>query len=208
MKTILFILIVLALLGGAGYFYYHWKIVQNERELDKYTDVPYTNNLGKTVVIYYSLKGYTQSVAETIAELTGGDLYRIETVQPIDKSPWFPWNVLKQLLLGQHPALQQKPLNLSEYDTVFVGGPVWWCMPATPLLSYLNRTDFDAKPVVPFTTQGGMSGWFFDRFKGEVYNASLRQGEAFNTVSPAYANKTRYKIIHWLNGLPAVLSED
>ncbi len=208
MKSLLIVFIILALLGCLGYFYYHWKIIQNEREVASYTDTPYTNDLGKTLVIYYSLKGHTQAIANTIATLTNGDTYRIETIEPIDASHWFPWNVLKQLVLNQHPAIKPGTPDLSQYDTIFVGGPVWWCAPATPLLTFLNRTDFDAKPVIPFATQGGMSGWFFDRFKKDVYNASLRTGEAFNAVGPQYADATRFKVIHWLNALPAIKSKD
>ncbi len=208
MKSLFLILIVLALLGCLGYFYYHWKIVQNEREVSSYADAPYTNDLGKTLIIYYSLKGHTQAIAETIASLTNGEVYRIETVKPIDTGRWFPMHVLKQLILNQHPAIKPGLPDLTKYDTIFVGGPVWWCMPATPLLTFLNKTDFNAKPVVPFATQGGTSGWFFDKVKSEIYNASLRRGEAFNAVGPQYADATKFKIIHWLNALPGIKSKD
>ena len=86
-------------------------------------------------------------------------------------------------------------------DTVFVGAPVWWYTVATPVLSYLKKTDFLGKKVVPFSTQGSNAGTFFADFAAKARNAVLLKGEQFNNLSDKYAKETDNKIAVWLNSL-------
>jgi flavodoxin len=87
------------------------------------------------------------------------------------------------------------------YDVVFVGSPVWWRTVSLPVLSFLSGSDFGGKTVVPFCTQGGRSGEFFQRFAREARNAKLVGGMEFSSVSsidPASLDQT---ISLWLSAV-------
>ncbi len=166
--------------------------------------VPYTGELGRVLIIYYSWTGHTQDVARRIQKLTKGDLYEIETVETFKESPAFYARVKKQLKTGEYPALKEKPLNIKKYDTVFGGAPTGWYAPATPMLAFLAETDFEGKYVVPFSTQGSNFGTFFEDFNAKAKNARVLKEESFNNLNEKYDEAVDNKISLWLNGLPPV----
>ena len=104
--------------------------------------------------------------------------------------------------LGGHTkAVAEKIADFSKYDTIFVGGPVWWYAPATPLLAFLEKADFKSKKVVPFSTQGSNYGSFFVDFERIAKNAKLRPSASFNNISDKYAREQNNKIISWINSI-------
>ncbi len=177
---------------------------KNKKEMAQYMldePVKYTNNLGKTLVIYYSLTNNTENIAKQIQEITKADIYKIETIEKINNTPWFYLTLRKQLKTKQYPEIKKDFPDFSKYDTIFIGSPVWWYTIATPILSFLNQVDFKNKNVIPFSTQGSNYGKFFEDFKSQAKNANIKQSQSFNNLSNKYDNAVKNKIVMWLNSL-------
>ena len=102
----------------------------------------------KILVAYFSWGGNTQHVAEHIASLTGGTLFRIE---PAEYTPCT--EVAKtEKEADARPAIKNKVENWEEYDTVFIGCPVWWWTAPMIIHTFAESYDFNGKTVVPFCT--------------------------------------------------------
>jgi flavodoxin len=177
--------------------------VRNKKEMSAYAGqtVAVDKDFGKTLVVFYSLTGHTRDIAEKIRRMTNADLYEIETADALPKGAKLHLAVRDQIKTENYPELKNGLPDLSSYDTVFVGAPVWWYTVATPVLSYLKKTDFLGKKVVPFSTQGSNAGTFFADFAAKARNAVLLKGEQFNNLSDKYAKETDNKIAVWLNSL-------
>ncbi|MFT3950561.1 MAG: flavodoxin [Oscillospiraceae bacterium] len=112
----------------------------------------------KAIVIYYSLEGNTELVAQEIAKNTGAELFRLvpEKQYPDKGIAKFFWGG-KSVMFGDKPALKNPVPDLSEFDTVFVGTPVWAGSFAPPLNTFLSGTDLSGKNVAFFVCCGGGS---------------------------------------------------
>lgn len=203
LKKILIALLILVVIGALGALYHNLKVsYQNKKELSSFTqEQPYTANLGKVLVIYYSWTGHTQDIARQIAALTQGDAYRIQTQEVFKSSPAFYSRIKKELQAKVYPPLDGALPDVSGYDTVFVGGPVWWYTMATPLYSFLGQMDFKGKKVIPFSTQGSNPGTFLQDFTANAKNAQVGTYARFNNVGKQYNQAVHNKIVYWLNHL-------
>lgn len=203
LKNILLIIVIIAVVCGVCGLVHLIKVAQrNKKELAAFNnEVAYSANLGKVLIVYYSFTGKTEDIAKQIAALTKGDLYRLNTQEEFKSSPAFYAKIKKQLSEKNYPPLAGEMPDISVYDTVFVGAPVWWYTMATPLFTYLGQTDFKGKKVVPFSTQGSNEGKFLEDFTANAKNAQIAKYEKFNNVSKDYAKAVHNKIIAWLNGL-------
>lgn len=109
----------------------------------------------KILVTYFSWGGNTQHLAQTIADATGADLFRIETVNPYP-TDYNECTVVarEELDNGARPELSNAVKNLDDYDVVFVGCPVWWHTAPMAVWSFLENSeyDFSDKIIVPFCT--------------------------------------------------------
>lgn len=204
LKIILLVMLAAALIGGAIGAIHLLRVAQrNQKEMASFQGEPvsYTASLGKTLVIYYSWTGHTQNIAQRIQKRTHADLYRIETQEPISSVPWIYLILKRQLSTGRYPAVKKPLPDVSGYDTVFVGSPIWWYTAATPVLQFLREMDFQGKKVVPFSTQGSNYGTFFEDFASRAQNAQLLKGESFNNLPAKYDDAVDNKITVWLNTL-------
>lgn len=132
---------------------------------------------GKTLVVYYSATGNTKKAAEYIAGATGGDLFELVPVNPYsdDDLNWTDENsrVVKEY---NDPSEREVALvassveNFDEYDTVFIGYPIWWSIAAWPVDGFVKANDFTGKTVVPFCTSTssglGESGKLLEKTAG------------------------------------------
>lgn len=202
-KKILVALLVLAVIGATIAVVHHLKVAEhNQTELAAFTQqTPYTADLGKVLVIYYSLTGNTQDIAEQIATLTQADQYRIQTQEEFKTSPAFYARIKKDLSDKKYPPLTGAMPDVSKYDVVFVGAPVWWYTMSTPMYSFLEKMDFQGKRVIPFSTQGSNPGTFLADFTAHAQNANVGEYANFNNVGPEYDEAVHNKIVHWLNTL-------
>lgn len=204
LKIILYVLLALAVIGGGIAGFHQYRVARhNQKELAAFAgdQVPYSNRLGKVLVVYYSLTGHTQKIAEQIAQFTEGDLYRIQTQETFELGPAFYAKAKSQLNNHTYPALTEAVPDMSGYDVIFVGAPIWWYTAATPVWQFWQEADFKGKKVVPFSTQGSNYGSYFEDFKQQAKNAHLLQGAAFNNVPDKYRSAETNKLVTWLNNL-------
>lgn len=126
-----------------------------------YFSVPETDGVdavagASRVVVDGDVLGNTQYIAQLIQQQTGGDLFRIETVQkyPGSHDPLleFAYNERAE---GARPELAEQMENLDSYDIIFLGYPNWNADLPMPLYTLLEQTDLSGKTIVPFTTHGG-----------------------------------------------------
>ena len=195
------VLSVVAVSGGGAYHLYRVK-QKNIAELSKFEErVALNTDLGKVLVIYYSLTGHTKDIALQIQEKTNADIYEIKTEKTYT-SPSVYLESKKELSSKKYPVLKKGfTPNVADYDTVFVGGPVWWYTMAPALYSFLNKTDFKNVRVAPFSTQGSNFGTFFEDFAKRAQNAEILESESFNKVDESFSEEVSNKINAWLNAL-------
>lgn len=121
---------------------------ENEQETPEVTD-------RKILVAYFSWGGTTKQVAENIAEQTGGTLFQIETVKeyPTEYTPCTEVAKVERDN-GIRPELKTVVEDLEQYDTIFIGCPVWWHTVPMAVWSFLESKnyDFKGKTIIPFCT--------------------------------------------------------
>lgn len=109
----------------------------------------------KILIAYFSWGGTTQQVAENIAKETGGTLFRIETVNPYP-TEYTPCTEVAKVERdnGVRPELKVIVENMEQYDTIFIGCPVWWHTAPMTVWSFLesDNYNFRGKTIIPFCT--------------------------------------------------------
>lgn len=113
----------------------------------------------KVLVVYYSATGNTKEVAESIAYVTDGDLFELEPVNPYSDSD-LDWTDKDSRVVREHDNPNERNVTLvtasvdnwNEYDTVFIGYPIWWGIAAWPVNGFIEANDFTGKTVIPFCT--------------------------------------------------------
>lgn len=115
---------------------------------------------GKTLVAYFSASGTTARVAKQIADTTGADLYEIRpaelyTEADLDWTNKSSRSTLEMKDKDCRPAIAEPVDDMPQYDTVFLGFPVWWYVEPRIVDSFLDSYDLSGKTIVPFATSGG-----------------------------------------------------
>lgn len=116
--------------------------------------------MSRTLVAYFSASGVTAKVAENLAETIGADIFCIEPEIPYTKSD-LDWTNKKSRSSiemndpASRPSIKDKRDNMGDYDTAFVGFPIWWYVAPTIINTFLESYDFSGKTIIPFTTSGG-----------------------------------------------------
>lgn len=108
---------------------------------------------GKILVAYFSWGGTTQRMAQEIVRQTGADLFRIEPVVPYP-TDYTPCTEVarEEKDNNARPAIASEVENWADYDTVFIGCPVWWWTTPMIICTFAESYDFKGKTVVPFCT--------------------------------------------------------
>lgn len=114
---------------------------------------------GKTLVVQYSATGSTENVAGYIADAAGADLFTLEPVIPYTSED-LDWTNDRSRVSVEHENESERVVELvsatvdnwNEYDTVFVGYPIWWGIAAWPVNEFIETNDFAGKTVIPFCT--------------------------------------------------------
>ena len=109
----------------------------------------------KVLVVYYSQTSNTKAVAEEIATKLGADIEEIVAVKPYDGD--FQATIercMQEREEGVTPEIQPLTADVSQYDVIFIGYPVWFGTYAPPVAAFLNQVDLSGKKVVPFCTFG------------------------------------------------------
>ena len=116
--------------------------------------------MAKALVAYFSASGVTGVVAEKLAKAVGGDIYEIRPAVPYTKADlnWMDKKSRSTIEMNDRacrPAIEGAVADMAQYDTVFVGFPVWWYREPSIIDTFMEAYDFAGKTVVPFCTSGG-----------------------------------------------------
>lgn len=110
----------------------------------------------KILVAYFSHTGNTEKVAQQIHEMVGGDIVKIETVNPYPSNYRECTEVAKtEKDSNARPQLSTVVDNMDDYDTIFIGYPIWWHTAPMAVGTFLESYDLNGKTIVPFCTSGG-----------------------------------------------------
>ena len=160
-------------------------------------------NGGGVLVVYYSATGSTEAVAGYIANVTDADTFAITPVEPYTSDD-LNWRDRSSRVSKEHDDASLRVMELTEttvdgwedYDTVFIGYPIWWGIAAWPVDNFINANDFTGKTVIPFCTSSssglGESGDLLAELAG---TGNWLEGQRFRS-SVAEAD-----VVEWVNGL-------
>ena len=144
MKKITFIIAACCLLLGA--------CAQNQSKQ--------SNNMKKTLVVYFSATGTTKAAAQKLAKEHSADLYEITPKQPYSAAD-LDWrdktsrSTLEMKDKSSRPAIKGRCENIADYDTVWIGFPVWWYTAPTIVNTFIDAHDLSGKVLNVFATSGG-----------------------------------------------------
>ena len=113
-----------------------------------------TQTEGNILIAYFSHTGNTEEVARQIADLTGGTLAEIQRAEEYDD---LQEEAEAEILGGVHPEITVSIDNVADFDTVFVGYPIWWDEAPAMIATFLDSYDFSGKTLVPFCTSSSDS---------------------------------------------------
>ena len=116
--------------------------------------------MGKTLVAYFSAGGTTARIAKELAQAAGADLYEIKPAVPYTKDDlnWMNKKSRSSVEMSDkssRPAIADSSAEISQYDTIFLGFPIWWYVAPTIVNSFLESYDFSGKKIILFATSGG-----------------------------------------------------
>ena len=157
--------------------------------------------MSRKLVAYFSASGVTAKVAETLAEAIGADIYEIEPAVPYSKAvlDWTNQKSRSSVEMSDptsRPAITGKRDNMNDYDTVFVGFPIWWYVAPHIINTFLESYDLTGKTIIPFATSGGSGmGETNERLASSCKGAKLIEGEVFNHST------THEELAAWVDGL-------
>ena len=145
--------------------------------------------MSKILVAYFSASGETARLAKTLAGVIGGDLFEIRP-QTAYTAADLDWNNAKSRSSvemsdpSSRPEIAEKIPNLADYDTVFLGFPIWWYVAPRIINTFVESYDFTGKTLVPFATSGGSGmGRTVDELRKLCPNADWKAGKMMNGVS-------------------------
>lgn len=152
----------------------------------------------KTLVAYFSATGTTMEAASRLAKLADADLFEI-----VPEIPYTPadlnWrdkssrSTLEMQDKSSRPTVASKVENMAQYDTVFVGYPIWWYIAPTIINTFLEQYDFTGKTVIPFFTSGGSGA-------GETMKYLRPSAPGANWVDPKNLNyMSENEMKSWIN---------
>ncbi len=118
--------------------------------------IAYFSRAGENYNVGVVEKGNTEIIAEMIAAQTGGDLFKIETVETYPETYEECTEVAKQEQRDNaRPELVSNLENLDDYDVIFLGYPIWWGDMPMAVYTFLESQDFSGKTLLPFCTNEG-----------------------------------------------------
>lgn len=116
--------------------------------------------MGKTLVAYFSASGITAKVADKLADALGADIYEIRPETPYTKADlnWMDKRSRSTIEMNDktiRPAIADQNARIDEYNTIFLGFPIWWYVAPTIINTFLESYDFAGKKIILFATSGG-----------------------------------------------------
>lgn len=145
--------------------------------------------MSKIIVAYFSASGVTKKVAEKLAALVNADIHEIKPKVPYTKADlnWKDKKSRSSVEMNDktfRPEIVKEDLNLSSYDTILLGFPIWWYVAPTIINTFLENYDFSDKRIVLFATSGGSGfGNTIKELKPSAADAEIVEGKILNRAS-------------------------
>ena len=146
--------------------------------------------MSNILITYFSASGVTKSEAERISKIVNGDLFEIEPKEKYTKED-LDWrnkqsrSSVEMQNKSFRPEIKENNLDISNYDTILIGFPIWWGVAPTVVNTFIESKDFTGKNLIPFCTSGDL--------KKTYPNYNWKQGKRI------LGNETDEEIINWIN---------
>ncbi len=143
----------------------------------------------KTLVAYFSASGVTRKAAAQIAKQINADIFEIKPAVPYSSADldWTNKQSRSSIEMNDphsRPEIAEKCSNMSSYDTIFLGFPIWWYIAPTIINTFLDQYDLTGKTIITFATSGGSGmGKTVDHLKAQYPAAKWEKGTILNRVS-------------------------
>lgn len=116
--------------------------------------------MSRILVAYFSASGVTAKVADMLADAVGADIYEIQPAVPYTKADlnWMDKKSRSSIEMNDktiRPAIADKNAQIDQYETIFLGFPIWWYVAPTIINTFLESYDFSGKKIILFATSGG-----------------------------------------------------
>lgn len=145
--------------------------------------------MSKKLVAYFSATGTTAKLAKNMAKAIGADLHEIKPEVPYTAADlnWENKNSRSSVEMrdkSSRPAISDKVENMSMYDTVYVGFPIWWDIAPTIINTFLEAYDLSGKTIVPFATSGGSDMGETNKYlEASCPGATMKEGKRFSVTA-------------------------
>lgn len=145
--------------------------------------------MSQKLVAYFSASGITAGVAEKLAKETNADIYEIKPAVPYTKADlnWQDKNSRSSIEMSDHnsrPEIADKNADISKYDTIYLGFPIWWYIAPTIINTFLESYDFSGKKIILFATSGGSGfGKTLVNLKSSAVGAEIIEGKVNPTLN-------------------------
>ena len=158
--------------------------------------------MSKKLVAYFSASGVTAKLAKNLAEAAGADIYEIRPEEPYTNADlnWQNKNSRSSVEMNDksfRPSIADTDANIADYDTIFVGFPIWWYVAPTIINTFLEAYDFSGKTIILFATSGGSGmGNSAKELRLSVSDSAvIKDGKRFS------ANASVSELKDWVNSL-------
>ncbi len=143
----------------------------------------------KKLVAYFSASGVTRAAARRVAAAAGADIFEIKPAEPYTHADldWTNRNSRNSVEMNDksaRPAIAGKLPDMTDYDTVFIGYPIWWYVAPRIIEAFLESCNLAGKTVIPFATSGGSGmGRTIEELKPHAPKANWKDGRLLNRCS-------------------------
>ncbi len=153
--------------------------------------------MSKKLVAYFSASGVTAKLAESLADAIGADIFEIRpkiryTKADLDWTNKQSRSSIEMADENSRPEIAEGRDNLNEYNTIYVGFPIWWYVAPTIINTFLESYDLKGKTIIPFATSGGSGmGKTNDKLLRSCKGARLLDGKVFQW------NASKKELVEW-----------
>ncbi len=155
--------------------------------------------MSRKLVAYFSASGVTAKVAENLSDALAADLFEIVpkvryTKADLDWRDRTSRSTIEMNDPSSRPEIEALRDNVADYDTIYVGFPIWWYVAPTIINTFLESYDLAGKTIIPFATSGGSGmGKTNEKLEPSCPGTSLKDGKVFSM------NTTRKELADWAN---------
>ena len=159
------------------------------------------SKMSKKLVAYFSASGVTAKLAKRLANAVDADIFEIKPEKPYTTAD-LDWTNKKSRSSVEmsdksfRPAVAEKLDNIADYDTIYVGFPIWWYVAPTIINTFLEQYDLTGKTIIPFATSGSSRmGKTNSELATSCKGAILKEGKRFE------ANADEIELKNWADSI-------